>query len=429
MRIRPLPCGPTAHYLTIMSPPLPRPVRLREPANGLVYSSLVERVADEGSRAWDVHVRGRELEAQGEDVIFLGVGDPDFDTPGEITLAAIDALHAGRTHYPGSAGIPELRTAIARYRTERTGQPVEPDQVIVCPGAQNGLYVTLACLVEAGDEVIVLDPAYATYRATVRSSGAEPVGVPLRAENGFHLDAADLAAAITPRTRAILINFPHNPTGAMVKPEELAALAELCRANDLWLISDEVYAEVTYEGLTQRSPALVPGLADRTVVVDSLSKSHAMTGWRIGWIIAPGAMSAHINNVMQCMLYGCAMFIQDAAVVAVSHQFRETSAMRAEFGLRREAICARIDAIPRLGCVPPEGGMFLMIDIRDTGIDSLTFANRLVEEEKVVLLAGASFGASAEGFLRLSLTSPRDKLEEACDRLARFTARLEDRPL
>lgn len=412
-----------------MNQPLPRPIRLREAANGLVYSSLVERVADEGSRAWDVHLRGRELEAEGQDVIFLGVGDPDFDTPAEITQAAIDALHAGRTHYPGSAGIPELRAAIARYRIERTGQPVEAEQVIVCPGAQNGLYVTLACLVEAGDEVIVLNPAYATYQATVRSSGAEPVGVPLRAENDFHLDPADLAAAVTPRTRAILINFPHNPTGAMVEAEELAALAEICQANDLWLISDEVYAEVTYDGRTQRSPALVPGLADRTVVVDSLSKSHAMTGWRIGWIIAPGGMADHINNVMQCMLYGCAMFIQDAAVTAVSHQFQEASAMRAEFGIRRDAISARINAIPRLACVPPEGGMFLMIDIRETGIDSLTFANRLVEEEKVVLLAGSSFGASAEGFLRLSLTSPRAKLEEACERLARFTARLSDRPL
>ena len=172
----------------------------------------------------------------------------------------------------------------------------------------------------------------------------------------------------------------------------------------------------------------MPGLADRTVVVDSLSKSHAMTGWRIGWIISPGGMADHINSVMQCMLYGCAMFIQDAAVVAVSHQFQEASAMRAEFGIRRDVICARINAIPRLACVPPEGGMFLMIDIRETGIDSLAFANRLVEEEKVVLLAGSSFGASAEGFLRLSLTSPRAKLEEACERLARFTARLSDQP-
>ncbi|MBT5415535.1 MAG: aminotransferase class I/II-fold pyridoxal phosphate-dependent enzyme [Rhodospirillaceae bacterium] len=390
----------------------------------MAYSSLVERVADEGARAWDVHVRGRELEAEGHDVIFLGVGDPDFDTPAEITRTAIDALHNGRTHYPGAAGIPELRAAIARYRTERTGQPVEADRVIVCPGAQNGLYVTLACLVEAGDEVIVLDPAYATYRATVRSSGAEPVGVPLRAENGFHLDPADLAAAVTARTRAVLINFPHNPTGAMVEADELSALAEICQRHDLWLVSDEVYAEVTYDGRSQRSPALVPGLEDRTVVIDSLSKSRAMTGWRTGWIIAPGGMAAHIENVMQCMLYGCAMFIQDAAVTAVSREFQETSAMRAEFSVRRDTVAARIGAIPRLACLPPEGGMFLMIDIRETGLDSLTFANRLVEEEKVVLLAGASFGASAEGFLRLSLTSPRAQLERACERLARFTARL-----
>ena len=166
MRFGPLLRATTAHYLRCMNQPLPRPdhhpIRLREATNGLHYSSLVERVADEGSRAWDVHVRGRELEAEGQDVIFLGIGDPDFDTPAEITQAAVDALHAGRTHYPGSAGIPELRSAIARYRIERTGQPVEAEQVIVCPGAQNGLYVTLACLVEAGDEVIVLNPAYAT---------------------------------------------------------------------------------------------------------------------------------------------------------------------------------------------------------------------------------------------------------------------------
>ena len=407
--------------MTVSLRPSARP---REATNGLGYSSLVARVADEGSRAWDVHVRGRQLEAEGHDVIFLGIGDPDFDTPGEITQAAIDALNGGRTHYSGSAGIPELRAAIARHRRALTGQPVEAEQVIVCPGAQNGLYVTLACLAEAGDEVIVVDPAYATYRATVRSSGAEAVGVPLRAENGFHLDPKDLAAAVTSRTRAILINFPHNPTGATVSDEELATIADICRRHDLWLISDEVYAGITYDGRIQATPALVPGLEDRTVVIDSLSKSHAMTGWRMGWIISPGGMAGHINNIMQCMLYGCPMFIQDAAVVAVSKEFQELGAMRAEFATRRNAICARIDAIPRLACVPPEGGMFLMIDIRGTGIDSMTFANRLVEEEKVVLLAGASFGPSGEGFLRLSLTSARAQLDAACERLARFVAGL-----
>lgn len=390
-----------------------------DPRTGMRYAQFVERVAGEGSRAWDIHYRARELATQGRDIIVLSVGDPDFDTPPAIVEAAYDSLKRGRTHYTSMVGIEPLREAIAERHRRITGRRVEAGAVVVMAGAQCGLFASMMCLAQPGDEVIVPEPMYVTYEAVVGASGARLVQVPLRCERGFHIDPDDVAAAITPRTRVILMNFPHNPTGAMITADELEGVAALCRRHDLWLISDEVYATLTYDG-PHRSPAGLPGMGDRTVVVDSLSKSHAMTGWRLGWVVAPGELSYHLANVTQCLLYGCPPFVQDAALVALSREFEELEAMRAEFRRRRDRVAERVNRMPRVRCLTPEGSMFLMIDVRDSGLGSIEFADRLLDAEGVAVLPCDGFGPSGVGYLRLSLSASLDVLEDACGRIERF---------
>ncbi len=402
-----------------MSPPL-RPIDAK---TGMPYAHRVTWVGGEGSRAWRIHDLASEAIAEGQDVIDLTIGDPDFDTPTAIVDAAVTSMRAGRTHYTDMAGIPPLREAIAERQQRLTGQVVDPDDVVVVPGAQCGLFSTLQCLAGPGDEVVMLEPTYATYEALVGASGARAVNVPLSPERGFHIDPADLAAAITPRTRAILMNFPHNPTGVMITKDELAAIAEVCHQRDIWLVSDEVYGSLTY-GERHHSPATTPGLEDRTVVVDSLSKSHAMTGWRLGWAIGQGELASHLYNLLLCQLYGCPPFIQDAAVIALSREYEEIDVMRAEFAARRTLVAERVNDMPLAACLPPEGGMFLMIDIRATGLGSVDFAFRLFEAEGLALMPGVGFGPSGEGHLRLSLSSPRPVLDDACARLARFLGTL-----
>ncbi len=392
--------------------------------SGMSFSERVARVGGKGARAWEVHDRARRLQAEGRDVIFLSVGDPDFDTPSPIVEAAVEALRGGRTHYTSMAGIPPLREAIAARHERLTGHAVSPDAVVVNPGAQCALFSTMMCIAQAGDEVIVPEPLYVTYTAVVGASGATLAQVPLRAENAFHLDPDDVAAAVTPRTRAVLINFPHNPSGAMITPDELAGLAKICRRHDLWLVSDEVYATLTYDGRKHVSPVTLPGMAERTVVIDSLSKAYAMTGWRLGWAIAPGELALHMANLAQCMLYGCPAFIQDAAVTALQGEFDEIEVMRDAFHARRNLVVERVNAMPHVRCTPPEGSMFIMIDVRDSGLGAEEFAFRLVDAEGVSMLPCDPFGPSAVGHLRVSLSAPIEVLEEACNRLERFLGAL-----
>jgi arginine:pyruvate transaminase len=316
------------------------------------FSSLVERVGGEGAAAWDIHVEAVERLRRGEDIILLSVGDPDFDTPAPIVAAAIESLHRGRTHYMPIIGEPALRQAIATAHGRASGQPVGPENVAVLAGAQCALFCAALCLLDAGDEVIVPEPMYVTYEALLRAAGARIVQVPLPASRHFAVDPADIAAAVTPRTRAILMNSPHNPTGAMVTARQWQAIAELCRSHDLWLLSDEVYAALTYEG-EHVSPGALPGMADRTVTINSLSKSHAMSGWRLGWAVAPADLIPHISNLALCMLYGCPGFIQDAALAAFRSPPPELEAMRAAYRARRDLVHRRLSQVAGLACHLP----------------------------------------------------------------------------
>ncbi|SDG53734.1 arginine:pyruvate transaminase [Onishia taeanensis] len=381
------------------------------------FSRLTERIAGEGAAAWDIHNRALARKAAGEDITVLSVGDPDFATPAAIVESAVTSLRGGATHYPDVQGKQDLREAIAaRYRAQ--GVNATADQLIVMAGAQCGLYATAQCLLDPDDEVIVPEPSYVTYEAVLRSTGARMVRIPLRGDDDFRLDVADIEAAITPRTRAIMLNSPHNPTGQLIDAASWAAIAALCHRHDLWLISDEVYAELVFEGKHICAASLAV-MADRTVVVDSLSKSHAMTGWRLGWVLGPQALIDHMANLALCMLYGCPEFIQDAARDALSQDLPERDQMRETYRARRDAVCDALAGCSAIDVIKPAAGMFLMIDVRATGLSSQAFADRLLDEQGVSVLSGEAFGPSAAGFVRLSLTVDADRLRTASQHLAR----------
>ncbi len=387
------------------------------------YSSLVDRIAGEGAEAWEIHARAGERLRQGDDVILLSIGDPDFDTPAPIVDAAVASLRSGRTHYTASLGDRALRGAVADHHVRLTGQRVTAENVAIVPGAQCGLFSAAHCVLEAGDEVIGADPAYVTYEGVVASAGAKFVRVPLESARRFHLDPEAVVAAVTPRTRALLLNTPHNPTGAMITPTELRALEKIALEHDLWVISDEVYAEMTFEQ-PHAAPAGLPRLAERCITVSSLSKSHAMTGWRLGWVVGPEKLIGHLDHLLGCMLYGSPPFIQDAAIRALQHDGDGLEEMKAAFLRRRDLVCAALGPVPGLGCPKPEAGMFVMLDIRPTGLSANAFANALLDREGVSLLPGEGFGPAAAGHVRLSLSAPEDSLEEACRRIARFVRAL-----
>lgn len=378
------------------------------------------------SDAWTVHFLGAKRRAAGEDIILLSIGDPDAPTPAPIVDAAKASLDRGNTKYNDLQGQPELRAAIAAWNEHLTGVAVAPEQVTVFSGAQCALFAACQCLLDPGSEVIGFDPMYVTYPATIAAAGGVLKRVPLDPDRAFRPDLAALEAARTEKTRAVLMNFPNNPTGAVLEPDDLAAIADFCVRHDLWLISDEVYAALVFEG-RHLSPLALPGMAERTVIVSSLSKSHAMTGWRVGWTIGPPALSPHTVNLALCMLYGQPGFIQDAAAIgilgALEGQMAEIASMRATYKARRDRACALFRNLPGCRLHVPTAGMFIMLDIRALGWSATRFALLLLEEEGVAVLPADPFGKVAQGHLRISLTAPEDRIAEAAARLGRFLAR------
>jgi arginine:pyruvate transaminase len=316
----------------------------------------------------------------------------------------------------------EVRTAIAARFVQQTGQPCTEDNVVVVPGTQAGLFCALQCLAEPGDEVIIGEPMYPTYEAVVGATGANVVNVTLRPQTGFHFDMDALARSITPRTRVVWINSPHNPTGAVMTRDEVETVAELCRRHDLWLLSDEVYADLTFVR-PHFSPWAVRGMSERTIVVSSLSKSHAIPGFRFGWIIGPSEVTKHLFNLLLCMLYGGPPFIQDG-VLAALQDLSEVTVIRDVYRRRAALLVALLAAAPNCNVLSPESGMFVLLDVRRTRYSAEEFAFRLLEEENVAVIPCDSFGLSAVGHLRISLTTPESRLEEAGQRIVRFARRL-----
>lgn len=388
------------------------------------YGPLVERLAADGSEGWNVHFRAVERLSRGIDTLILTVGDSDFESPPEAVAACKAALDAGKTRYTAILGDPRLRRAIAERHSRQVGRETSAEQVVVAAGAQNALFSVVLSLLGAGDEAIVPEPLYLTYPGTVATPGGVMVVVPSPAERGFHVDPAEIEKAVTPNSRLILIASPNNPTGAVLSRAEWQAIGEIARAHDLWLVSDEVYADLVYVE-DAVSPAALPELAERTIVVSSLSKSHAMTGWRAGWSVSPDPeLPKHLFRLAIANTYGSPQFVQDAALAALEAAPAALPALREAYARRRLEVAAAVDAIPGLSCLKPEGGMFVLVDVRQSGLSALEFANRLLDETGLALLPADGFGASAAGHLRLNLGTPDAVLKDAMGRLSRFAASL-----
>jgi len=387
------------------------------------YSPLVERIGGTGRGAWAIHAGATRRRDAGEDIIFLTVGDPDQDPPAAVIDATVAALLAHRTHYSPTIGYPAVREAIAARVARRTGEACGADNVVVVPGAQGGLYCALQCLAGPGDEVIVPEPIYATYEGVIGACGAKMVTVPLRAETGFHPDLERLAAAITPQSRIIWINSPHNPTGAVFTEAEIAGIAALCRHHDLWLLSDEVYEDLAF-ARPHTSAWSLQGMAERTVVVSSLSKSHAIPAFRFGWVVGPPALGSHLFNLVLCMTYGSPAFIQDGALAALQQELPEVDALREQYRARARLLTALLRDAPGCRVALPEGGMFVLLDIRGSGLEAGDFARRLLLTERVAVLPCDGFGASAAGHLRIALSAPDARLRDAGERIVRFARAL-----
>jgi arginine:pyruvate transaminase len=382
-------------------------------------ASMSERLKGLGSDKWFVHVEGARRRARGEDVIMLSIGEPDFPPPTAIIDVAERQMRKGRTRYSNGRGEPEVLAAIAGHYAARTGRKISTNQITFLPGTQTALFAAFMTLVEKGDDVLVPDPYYATYDGVIAASGAGLVPVPLDPDKGFHLDARRLSRAVTRNSRVLLLNTPSNPTGAVLSAEEIASIGEVCIRNDLWIVCDEVYASLVYEGKFA-SPFDDPQLCDRTIVVSSLSKSHAMPGFRCGWAIGPEEFSAAMLPLSETMLFGSQPFLEDATAFALSNDFPECHAMREAYIRRARLVVEHLHNAPGISVHMPEGGMFIMADVRRTGLSGADFALGLLNEENVVTMPGESFGKSASGHIRISLTAGDEEIAEASNRIARY---------
>ncbi len=380
------------------------------------FSPLTDRIAGRGSDAWAIHIHAVQAKRRGEDVVVLTVGDPDLDTPDSIREAAIAAIRGGDTHYTDIPGRPPLRAAIAERHAHTSGTATLAHNVMVTPGAQNALFVAASCLLAPGDRVLVLQPAYVTYHATFASTGAEVDYADLPAETGFRVDADRLRAAIRPETRAIAFSNPNNPTGCVMSRAELETIMAVAREHDLWVIADEVYGSLVYAGAFLPAAALDPE-GERVVTIESLSKAFAMTGWRCGWLVGPGDLIEHAERLALAMLYGVPSFIQTAALAALTRSSNTPAEMAEIYRRRRDLAYGILREAPGLRPLLPEAGMFMMVDVRGTGLDAQAYAFDLLGRHGVAVLPADAFGPPAEGFVRLSFASSEADIEKACRRM------------
>lgn len=392
------------------------------PEDGMRLAERMQRLGTE--TAFDVLVRARALEAQGRDVIHLEIGEPDFDSPAPVIAAAQAALTAGHTHYGPAVGLPELRAAIAGWLAQTRGIDVDPARVVVTPGAKPIIFFAALALLEPGDEAIIPDPGFPIYESMVRFAGAQPVSWVLREGRDFRPDITELARLITPRTRLLILNSPHNPTGGMLDAADLDAIAAVVQDTSIVVLSDEVYGQLVYEG-THESIATRPGMLDRTILLDGFSKTFAMTGWRIGFGVLPPALVPHIDRLIVNSVSCTAAFTQHAAVTAIAEGWPAATAMLAEFRRRRDFLVPALNAIPGITCRRPAGAFYVFPNVEGLGITAEALADRLLEEFGVATLAGTAFGPGGAGHLRLSYANSLANLERAVARIAACAAALQ----
>jgi aspartate/methionine/tyrosine aminotransferase len=384
---------------------------------------LSERMARLGTEtAFDVLVRARALEAQGREIVHLEIGEPDFDTPPHITAAAIEALKGGATHYGPSAGIPELREAVAEDSTRRRGVKATPEMVVVTPGAKPIMFFVILALVDPGDEVLYPNPGFPIYESMIRYIGGVPVPVRLREEKGFDLDVDQLCDKLGPRTRLVILNYPHNPTGGGIPEAGLRAIADAAARHGVPVLSDEIYGRILYDTV-HASIAAMPGMEALAIVLDGFSKTYAMTGWRLGYGVMPAPMAQVVAKLQTNSTSCTATFSQKAAVVALRGDQSSVERMVAEFRRRRDAIVEGLRTVPGVQCVRPSGAFYVFPNITGTGYSSRALADRLLEEAGVACLSGTAFGEFGEGHLRFSYANSMENIEEALGRMRRLLAR------
>ena len=387
--------------------------------SGLTYSKSIQRLTARKTSVWNIHDKACERLDKGEDIYLLSVGDPDLATLDSTINHTIESLKNGRTHYSPGAGEIELRKTIADIEQRASGKACGPEEVLIYPGATHAIYSVMACLLDAGDEVVIPEPMYIGYHGIFDALGAKVVNVSLEVENNFHLNAEAVKAAIGDHTRVLFLNTPGNPAGNMIAPEVLKDLASYCLERGIWLVCDEVYSMITYDK-RHTSIRRAAEQLENIIIIDGLSKSHAMTGWRLGWSVAPATVTEKLLSFSSSIVFGCCQFIQDAACFALKNDDNYMDQMREEYKTRRDYVYNRLKAMPGMKCQPPQGGMFVMVDITEIAKDGYEFAERLLEEQGVSVLPGAGFGPSTEGFVRISLTLSVDVLEKAIDRIEQF---------
>ncbi len=382
-------------------------------------SRRIENVNPDGSDGWEIYYQARRLAADGVPVLDLTIGDHDFRTAAPIIDAMNRSARRGNTGYSPVPGSPALRRAIAARIEQRTGVETLPDNVLVTAGGQAALFASHLAVLETGMTGLYCDPYYATFPGTIRATGATGVAVPTCARNGFVPTAEDLGRCIDGTVRSLLINSPNNPSGALYDREALVEIGNVCTENDLWLISDEVYESQVWSG-THVSPRSIPGLAERTLVIGSLSKSHAMTGFRCGWIAGPENVISRLADLATVSTYGVAGFVQDAALQAIVHGDQIEARVANIYKQRLEVAIECLSGANSVRVVPPRGAMYVLLDISPTGLSGIEFSRLLLENRHIAVMPGESFGRATSGHVRVALTTSSANLSEGLNRLVDF---------
>jgi len=387
----------------------------------LGLADSLERLGTE--TAFSVLARARALEREGREIIHLEIGEPDFDTPLHIRDAAAAALHAGETHYCPSAGIPEFREEAARYLARSRGVAIDPVNVLVGTGAKPFLFFTVLATCNPGDEVVYPDPGFPIYESAIRWAGATPVPLPLLEERDFAFDLGDLESRLGPKTKLVILNSPQNPTGGALTPEETERAAALLADSTAWVLSDEVYSQMVYDG-EFASVASHPGLLERTILLDGLSKTYAMTGWRCGFAAVPEALVDPLVRFFVNSTSCVPPFVQLAGVAALSGPQDEPHAMVEEFRARRELVVEGLNELPGVSCRVPRGAFYAFPNVSEVPLDADVLADRLLQEVGVAVLAGSAFGRHGTDNLRISYANSRENLALALERMRDFLERL-----
>ncbi len=381
-----------------------------------MFTERVSSLQAEG--AYAVLARAQALEAQGRKILHLEIGQPDFPTYPNISQAGIEAIQKGQTRYTSPGGTPTLRATIADFVSRQLDLSIGPECILVGPGAKPGLFFPTLALVNPGDEVIYPDPGFPTYAAMIRVAGGVPIPIPLREESQFSFDLSAFNACISDKTRLIILNSPANPTGGVIPMADLQHIAEKARKHDTWILSDEIYARLAYDGLQVPRIATLPDMLKRTVIVDGFSKTYAMTGWRLGFMVMPAALAERVELLLTHSIGCTAAFTQVAGVEALTGPQEKVAEHVAEYQRRRDFIVAGLNAIPGISCQVPQGAFYVFPNVKSFNLTSREIAARLIDEAGVAVLAGTDFGAGGEGYLRLCYATSMDVIRESLEKMA-----------